>query len=550
MARCVVCRTTSTERCSKCHTPYCSRTCQLMDWKRDHKAECIKTRAGAKALTMMGALSWDGTFSKAKLTETCPEDGSRVYEVDGKTFLVDADNDVHFPDAGAKPARRRKVRVKRKGHKKADVKAAVDHVRDYMSGAQGTGVEAARKAGAELESVEAALGTSGREELIKLHAETKDMFAKYMSDANMARLMRGDKLGDPKARLREHGLNMMRRDLAEAARARAEEDGGGAGEEKGREDDGSDGESGDSTSGEFFAHSLGDDSPPAAPPSPALRRSTSKSQSELNETLLISHELTGLSMPLGWELIKAGFIGLLPQVETDQDVLALVPYCSVMRTAAVGRNTSPTFKTHIEALGWEIEETGTRMTAIHVEIGLAVQWRVQGFSTNVNLIDRQQGRAVLMEAQTECEALLNGIGFAGGVGIAEAENGIRALFSKEPLTRLDMALERGPMRLSFSEIDMETTHDLMPFMEGFAAGAGAMMGGGEITFTHKATLSLGHRGTLMASRMSKKLVAMTENPAARMFHFDWDYHVYIVTDGKHGPVLLAHTFVEERDIVR
>ncbi|KAJ6554495.1 hypothetical protein B0H19DRAFT_1153772 [Mycena capillaripes] len=41
MELCNSCKKASTERCSKCQTPYCSRECQAADWKEGgHRKEC------------------------------------------------------------------------------------------------------------------------------------------------------------------------------------------------------------------------------------------------------------------------------------------------------------------------------------------------------------------------------------------------------------------------------------------------------------------------------------------------------------------------------
>ena len=37
---CHVCKEPSKSQCPSCRTPYCSKACQRIDWKRGHKAEC------------------------------------------------------------------------------------------------------------------------------------------------------------------------------------------------------------------------------------------------------------------------------------------------------------------------------------------------------------------------------------------------------------------------------------------------------------------------------------------------------------------------------
>ena len=37
---CRVCKEPSKSQCPSCRTPYCSKSCQRIDWKRDHKNEC------------------------------------------------------------------------------------------------------------------------------------------------------------------------------------------------------------------------------------------------------------------------------------------------------------------------------------------------------------------------------------------------------------------------------------------------------------------------------------------------------------------------------
>ena len=37
---CQVCKEPSKSQCPSCRTPYCSKACQRVDWKRGHKHEC------------------------------------------------------------------------------------------------------------------------------------------------------------------------------------------------------------------------------------------------------------------------------------------------------------------------------------------------------------------------------------------------------------------------------------------------------------------------------------------------------------------------------
>ena len=40
---CHVCKEPSKSQCPSCRTPYCSKACQRVDWKRGHKTECKVT---------------------------------------------------------------------------------------------------------------------------------------------------------------------------------------------------------------------------------------------------------------------------------------------------------------------------------------------------------------------------------------------------------------------------------------------------------------------------------------------------------------------------
>ena len=42
---CQVCKEPSKSQCPSCRTPYCSKACQRVDWKRGHKAECKEMTA-------------------------------------------------------------------------------------------------------------------------------------------------------------------------------------------------------------------------------------------------------------------------------------------------------------------------------------------------------------------------------------------------------------------------------------------------------------------------------------------------------------------------
>ena len=56
---CHVCKEPSKSQCPSCRTPYCSKTCQRIDWKRGHKTEC-------KELTLEFQRGYDYMESTAK----------------------------------------------------------------------------------------------------------------------------------------------------------------------------------------------------------------------------------------------------------------------------------------------------------------------------------------------------------------------------------------------------------------------------------------------------------------------------------------------------
>jgi len=45
---CQVCKEPSKSQCPSCRTPYCSKACQRVDWKRGHKKDCKEMTAEFK----------------------------------------------------------------------------------------------------------------------------------------------------------------------------------------------------------------------------------------------------------------------------------------------------------------------------------------------------------------------------------------------------------------------------------------------------------------------------------------------------------------------
>ena len=62
---CQVCKEPSKSQCPSCRTPYCSKACQRIDWKRGHKKDC-------KELTLEFKRGYDYVEPKAKKKEAPP----------------------------------------------------------------------------------------------------------------------------------------------------------------------------------------------------------------------------------------------------------------------------------------------------------------------------------------------------------------------------------------------------------------------------------------------------------------------------------------------
>ena len=62
---CHVCKEPSKSQCPSCRTPYCSKACQRVDWKRGHKNEC-------KELTLEFKRGYNYVEPKAKEKEAPP----------------------------------------------------------------------------------------------------------------------------------------------------------------------------------------------------------------------------------------------------------------------------------------------------------------------------------------------------------------------------------------------------------------------------------------------------------------------------------------------
>ncbi|KAJ7631391.1 hypothetical protein DFH06DRAFT_1439214 [Mycena polygramma] len=62
--RCNVCGASATLKCARCKLFYCNKSCQLKDWKGNHKTECKVVQQIVK----WEALNWD-TVEEANLVE-------------------------------------------------------------------------------------------------------------------------------------------------------------------------------------------------------------------------------------------------------------------------------------------------------------------------------------------------------------------------------------------------------------------------------------------------------------------------------------------------
>ena len=62
---CHVCKEPSKSQCPSCRTPYCSKACQRIDWKRGHKNDC-------KELTLEFQRGYNYVEPKAKAKEAPP----------------------------------------------------------------------------------------------------------------------------------------------------------------------------------------------------------------------------------------------------------------------------------------------------------------------------------------------------------------------------------------------------------------------------------------------------------------------------------------------